>query len=142
MIKSETLSKLMGLSESEAEYLTVRHSPRALRLILNSSPQEGVEIVLPKYYDDNWVKNGVVSKKFWIQRRIRKLISERSNLRPDYICLEALDLERSMHYRDKEGLMTIDDEHEGMMVSGDIENEILVCPGRRQRVVNAQPHRV
>ena len=49
MIKSETLSKLIGLSESEAEYLTVRHSPRALRLILNSSPQDGVEIVLPKY---------------------------------------------------------------------------------------------
>ena len=126
MIKSETLSKLIGLSESEAEYLTVRHSPRALRLILNSSPQQGVEIVLPKYYDDNWVKNSVVSKKSWIQKRIRKLISERSNLRPDNICLPALDFKRSIIYRDKDGLMTIDDEHEVMMVSGDIENEILV----------------
>ena len=57
MIKSETLSKIIGLSESEAEFLTVRHSPRALRLILNFSPQDGVVIVLPKYYEDKWVSS-------------------------------------------------------------------------------------
>ena len=68
MIKSETLSKIIGLTESEAEFLTVRHSPRASRLILNSSPQDGVVIVLPKYYDDKWVRNGVVSKKSWIHK--------------------------------------------------------------------------
>jgi predicted metal-dependent hydrolase len=126
MIKSETLSKIIGLSESEAEFLTVRHSPRASRLILNFSPQDGVVIVLPKYYEDKWVNNSVVSKKSWIQKRIRKLISERSNLRPDNICLQALDFERSINYRDNEGLMTIDEEQEGIIVSGDIKNEILV----------------
>ena len=126
MIKSETLSKMIGLSESEAELLTVRHSTRALRLILNSSPQDGVVIVLPKYYDDKWVKNGVVSKKSWIQKRIRKLIYERSNLRPDNICLQALNFERLINYRDDEGLMTIDEEHEEIIVSGDTENEFLV----------------
>ena len=126
MIKSETLSKLIGLSESESEFLTVRHSTRALRLILNSSAQRGVEIVLPKYYEDNWVKNGIASKKSWIQKRIRKVISERSNIRPDKICLPALDLKRSIYYRNNEGMTAIDDEHGEMVVSGDIENEILV----------------
>ena len=126
MIKSETLSKLIGLSESESEFLMVRHSTRALRLILNSSPQRGVEIVLPKHYDDNWVKNGIASKKYWIQKRIRKVISERSNIRPDKICLPALDLKRSIYYRNNEGMAAIDDDHGEMVVSGDIENEILV----------------
>ena len=126
MIKSETLSKMIGLSDAEAELLTVRHSTRALRLILNSSPQDGVVIVLPKYYDDKWVKNGVVSKKSWIQKRIRKLIYERSNLRPDNICLQALNFERLINYRDDEGLMTIDEEHEEIIVSGDTENKFLV----------------
>ena len=93
MIKSETLSKIIGLSESETEFLTVRHSTRASRLILNFSPQDGVVIVLPKYYEDKWVSNSVVSKKSWIQKRIRKLISERSNLRPDNICLQSLNFE-------------------------------------------------
>ena len=132
MIKSETLSKMIGLSESEAELLTVRHRTRALRLILNSSPQDGVVLVLPKYYDDKWVKNGVVSKKSWIQKRIRKLIYERSNLRPDNICLQALNFERSINYRDDDGLMTIYEEHDGIIVSGDIENEFLVSMGLQE----------
>ena len=118
MIKSETLSKLIGLSESESEFLTVRHSTRALRLILNSSPQRGVEIVLPKHYDDNWVKNGIASKKYWIQKRIRKVISERSNIRPDKICLQPLDLERSIYHRNNNGMMVIDDEQGEMVARG------------------------
>ena len=55
MINKIALLDLIGLTNDESELFNVRHSLKASRFIINSSPQNGLEIVLPRHYDDLWV---------------------------------------------------------------------------------------
>ena len=52
MLTGETLEELLGLTKQESKLFTVRNSKKARRLIFNSSVKKGLEVVLPRYYED------------------------------------------------------------------------------------------
>jgi len=126
MINKIALLDLIGLTNDESELFNVRHSLKASRLIINSSPQNGLEIVLPRHYDDLWVKNIVVSRRSWIKARIGKHMIERTKIKPCVIHLEAIEFKRLVHYQYGEGQIKVKDTGEKIIVSGDISDDYKV----------------
>ncbi len=99
MIHEESIVNMLGLTGENRHILSMRHSKRAKRLIFKSSVKEGLEIVLPRRYDDRWVEDVLDKRKSWILKRISELRSERMLLRPGKIVLESIGRRWTIFYR-------------------------------------------
>ncbi|MCL0055470.1 M48 family metallopeptidase [Dehalococcoidia bacterium] len=99
MINEESIVNMLGLTGGNRHILSMRHSKRAKRLIFKSSVKEGLEIVLPRRYDDRWVEDVLDKRKSWILKRISELRSERMLLRPREIVLESIGSRWTIFYR-------------------------------------------
>ena len=87
MITQDSLLELLDVSQENVRLFSVRHSNRAKRLIFKSSIRIGFEIVLPRFYDDNWVLEIVSRRKFKIEKDIIEIREARRELKPKSIAL-------------------------------------------------------
>ena len=87
MITQDSLLELLDVSQENVKLFSVRHSNRAKRLIFKSSIRIGFEIVLPRFYDDNWVLEIVSRRKYKIEKDIIGIREARRKLNPKSIVL-------------------------------------------------------
>jgi predicted metal-dependent hydrolase len=118
MLTEETLEELLDLTKQERNLFTVRNSKRARRLIFNSSVKKGLEVVLPRNYEDNWVREVVTGRGPWIRNRLSELNSERSLLTPGTVELKAIGSSYEITYQSLEVVG----------ISGKGNGEIFVSP--------------
>ena len=85
MITQDSLLELLDVSQENVRLFSVRHSNRAKRLIFKSSIRIGFEIVLPRFYDDNWVLEIVSRRKYKIEKEIMRIKEARRELKPKSI---------------------------------------------------------
>ena len=81
MISEESLLEVLDLSEESITLLSVRHSSRSKRLIFKTSIRIGFEIILPRFYDDNWVLDVLSRKKYQIEKDLAAIRKGRTKLK-------------------------------------------------------------
>ena len=82
MINHDSLLELLDISGENSNLFSVRHSNRSKRLIFKSSIRKGFEIVLPRFYDDNWVLETVTKSKLKIEKQLAEIKEARTELKP------------------------------------------------------------
>ena len=87
MIYLDSLLELLDVSEENINLFSLRHSSRAKRLIFKPSIRNGFEIILPRFYDDNWVLETVAKSRAKIERSVSAIKETRIELKPTSIAL-------------------------------------------------------
>jgi len=100
LISEESLLELLDLSEESITLLSVRHSSRAKRLIFKTSIRIGFEIILPRFYDDNWVLDVLSRKKYQIEKDLAAIRKGRIKLKPKSITLPSTGNCWKVRYRE------------------------------------------
>ena len=90
---------MLNVSEENINLFALRHSKRAKRLIFNPSIRYGFEIILPRFYDDNWVLETVNKSKVLIENRLAEIKEARRGLRPTLITLPSTGKSWKVTYR-------------------------------------------
>jgi len=98
-VNLDLLLVVLNVSEENINLFTVRHSKKAKRLIFNPSIRHGFEIILPRFYDDNWVLETVRKSKFTIEKRLAEIKEARRGLRPTLITLPPIGKSWKVTYR-------------------------------------------
>ena len=63
MVNLDSVLVLLAVPEENAGLFSLRHSKKAKRLIFKTSIRNGFEIVLPRFYDENWVLATITKNK-------------------------------------------------------------------------------
>ena len=87
MINLDSVLALLAVPEENINLFSLRRSKRAKRLIFKPSVRNGFEIVLPRFYDDNWVLKTVSKSKSNIEKSISEIKEARTELKPLSIAL-------------------------------------------------------
>ena len=87
MIHRESLIELLAVPEGNLNLFSLRQSNRAKRLIFKPSIRNGLEIVLPRFYDDSWVLDTVSTNKSKILKFLTEIREVRTELKPTSIVL-------------------------------------------------------
>ena len=90
---------MLDISGENRLLFFVRHSNRAKRLIFKSSIRKGFEIVLPRFYDDNWVLETVTKNKLRIEKHLVEIKEARKELKPTSIALPSTGRSWKVIYR-------------------------------------------
>ena len=85
MINLDSLLELLAVPEENIKLFSIRQSNRAKRLIFKPSIRNGFEIVLPRFYHDNWVLETVRKRKPKILKLLTEIRETRTGLRPTSI---------------------------------------------------------
>ena len=99
MISTESLLELLDISQENIPLLSVRHSSRAKRLIFKTSIRIGFEIILPHYYEDNWVLEVLSRRKCQIEKDLAAIRKGRTELKPRSITLPSTGKRWKIKYR-------------------------------------------
>ncbi len=127
MLTGEALEELLGLTKQERKLFTVRNSKKARRLIFNSSVKKGLEVVLPRYYEDKWVREIVARRAPWIRNRLSELNSERSLLMPCTVALKAIRSSYEITYQNLE-VVGISGREKGKLLVSPVPGDIFSAP--------------
>ena len=100
MINLDSLLALLAIPKENASLFSLRHSKKAKRLIFKHSIRNGFEIVLPRFYDDNWVLETVTTNKPKIENRLIEIKEARTELKPTTIRLPLLGISWKVIYRE------------------------------------------
>jgi predicted metal-dependent hydrolase len=87
LINLDSLLELLDVTEENINLFSLRHSAKAKRLIFKPSVRNGFEIILPRFYDDNWVLETIAKSKSKIERSISAIKEARLELKPTLIAL-------------------------------------------------------
>lgn len=107
------INKLLLRHDIHRDWVTIRLSSRAKRLIFKSSVIKGVEIVIPHAAKAPWVLEMTQKRIPWIQQAERRVRDGRSQLNPTQIDLKALDETWSVTFE------TTDKVRKGLLASED-----------------------
>jgi predicted metal-dependent hydrolase len=100
LINLDSLLALLAIPKENASLFSLRHSKKAKRLIFKHSIRNGFEIVLPLFYDDNWVLETVTTNKPKIENRLIEIKEARTELKPTTIRLPLLGISWKVIYRE------------------------------------------
>jgi predicted metal-dependent hydrolase len=100
LIHLDSLLALLAVPEESASLFSLRHSKKAKRLIFKHSIRNGFEIVLPRFYDDNWVLETVTTSKPKIEKRLDEIKEARTELKPTSIRLPLTGSSWKIIYRE------------------------------------------
>ena len=100
MINLDSLLALLAVPEKHINLFSLRHSKKAKRLIFKPSIRNGFEIVLPRFYDDNWVLETVTTSKPKIEKRLAEIKEARTELKPTSIILPLISSSWKVIYRE------------------------------------------
>lgn len=100
MINLDSLLSLLDVPKENAALFSLRQSNRAKRLIFKSSVRRGFEIVLPRVYNELWVRETVSKNKRAIEKRISEIKDARTGLRPTSVTLPVLERSWMVNYLD------------------------------------------
>ena len=89
MINLDSLLVLLNVREDDINLFSLRQSSRAKRLLFKPSIRYGFEIVLPRFYNDNWVLDSVKQSKTKIQQRLAEIKEALKELKPTLITLRS-----------------------------------------------------
>ena len=96
----DSLLQLLDVAEENINLFSLRHSNRAERLIFKPSIRNGFEIVLPRFYHDNWVLEAVTKSKSKIERSVSEIKEARIGLKPASIALPPTKSSWKVIYRE------------------------------------------
>ena len=100
MINLDSLLALLAVPEENVSLFSLRHSKKVKRLIFKPSIRNGFEIVLPRFYDDNWVLETVTTSKPKIEKRLAEIKEARTELKPTSIILPLIGSSWKVIYRE------------------------------------------
>lgn len=100
MINLYSLLALLAVPEENINLFSLRRSKRAKRLIFKPSVRNGFEIVLPRFYNDNWVLKTVTKNKSKIEKSISEIKEARTELKPTLIALPLTGRSWKVTYRE------------------------------------------
>ena len=103
MINLDSLLAVLAVPEENVNLFSLRHSKKAKRLIFKPSIRNGVEIILPRFYDDNWVLETVTTSKPKIEKRLTEIKEARAELKPTSIILPLTGSSWKVIYRETNG---------------------------------------
>ena len=89
MINLDSFLALLNVPEEDINLFSLRQSSKAKRLLFKPSIRYGFEIVLPRFYNDNWVLDSVKQSKTKIQQRLAEIKEARKELKPTLITLRS-----------------------------------------------------
>ena len=89
MINLDSFLALLNVPEEDINLFSLRQSGKAKRLLFKPSIRYGFEIVLPRFYNDNWVLDSVKQSKTKIQQRLAEIKEARKELKPTLITLRS-----------------------------------------------------
>ena len=120
--------------------LTVKEHPRARNVLVKLVPGRGLEVVVPKGYDQGRVPEVLRRKQGWIERARRTMEAEGIQLLPrleppDAIRFRALGVERRVDYLHKSAKPKITENAGRLLVSGDTEDTSGMLVALRKYVV-------
>lgn len=98
LINLTTLFKLLEIPHTDGKLLSIRHSKKAKRLIFKSSVSKGLEIVLPRFYDEHWVVEVITKRKPKILERLCEIQKARSEYRPSSVYLPSMQSSWRIRY--------------------------------------------
>ena len=89
MINLDSFLALLNVPEEDINLFSLRQSSKAKRLLFKPSIRYGFEIVLPRFYNDNWVLDSVKQSKTKIQQRLAEIKEARKELKQTLITLRS-----------------------------------------------------
>ena len=103
MINVHQILALLELSDELSSLVVIRHSNKAKKVIFKFSIGIGFELVLPRFYDDDWVLEKVNNRKLNILTNLRDIDSARGNLRPSSITISSVEEDWKLIYKECDG---------------------------------------
>ena len=78
LLTKDSLHHLLDIPEEHTSLVSLRHSKRAKRLLFKFSVRNGVEIVLPRLFEESWVVDSITKRKTLILKRVDELDKDNS----------------------------------------------------------------
>ena len=103
MINVHQILALLELPDELSSLVVIRHSNKAKNVIFKFSIGIGFELVLPRFYDDDWVLEKVNNRKLNILTNLRDIDSARGNLRPSSITISSVEEDWKLIYKKCDG---------------------------------------
>ena len=103
MINVHQILALLELPDELSGLVVIRHSNKAKNVIFKFSIGIGVELVLPRFYDDDWVLEKVNNRKLNILTNLRDIDSARGDLRPSSITISSVEEDWKLIYKECDG---------------------------------------
>ena len=103
MINVHQILALLELPDELSSLVVIRHSNKAKNVIFKFSIGIGFELVLPRFYDDDWVLEKVNNRKLNILTNLRDIDSARGNLRPSSITISSVEEDWKLIYKECDG---------------------------------------
>ena len=103
LINVHQVLESLELPDELSSLVVIRDSNRAKNVIFKFSIGIGFELILPKFYDDDWVLGKVNNRKLNILTNLREIDSARGDLRPISINISSLKEDWKLIYRECDG---------------------------------------
>ena len=103
MINVHQILALLELPDELSGLVVIRHSNKAKNVIFKFSIGIGFELVLPRFYDDDWVLEKVNNRKLNILTNLRDIDSARGDLRPISITISSVEEDWKLIYKECDG---------------------------------------
>ena len=103
MINVHQILALLELPDELSSLVVIRHSNKAKNVIFKFSIGMGFELVLPRFYDDDWVLEKVNNRKLNILTNLRDIDSARGDLRPSSITISSVEEDWKLIYKECDG---------------------------------------
>ena len=100
LLTKDSLHHLLDIPEEHTSLVSLRHSKRAKRLLFKFSVRNGVEIVLPRLFEESWVVDSLTKRKTLILKRIDKIKKSRLELLPSQIQIPLISRSWNVVYAD------------------------------------------
>lgn len=103
MINVHQILALLELPDELSSLVVIRHSNKAKNVIFKFSIGIGFELVLPRFYDDDWILEKVNNRKLNILSNLRDIDSARGDLRPSSITISSVEEDWKLIYKECDG---------------------------------------
>ncbi len=94
---------MLELPDELSSLVVIRHSNKAKNVIFKFSIGIGFELVLPRFYDDDWILEKVNNRKLNILSNLRDIDSARGDLRPSSITISSVEEDWKLIYKECDG---------------------------------------
>tara|TARA_A100001037_G_scaffold85620_1_gene77733 strand:+ start:2133 stop:2876 length:744 start_codon:yes stop_codon:yes gene_type:complete len=103
LINVHQILALLELPDELSSLVVIRHSNKAKNVIFKFSIGIGFELVLPRFYDDDWILEKVNNRKLNILSNLRDIDSARGDLRPSSITISSVEEDWKLIYKECDG---------------------------------------
>ena len=100
LLTKDSLHHLLDIPEEHTSLVLLRHSKRAKRLLFKFSVRNGVEIVLPRLFEESWVVDSITKRKTLILKRVDEIKKSRLELLPSQIQIPLISRSWNVVYAD------------------------------------------